>query len=66
MPGVPGVYGGAPTTALGMVSVHDHKREPRSFQLCPGSMARVPMRDASAYQDELPDEVTTVEEPTLF
>ncbi|MEJ8662177.1 hypothetical protein [Streptomyces sp. MS1.AVA.4] len=49
-----GIYAGAPTSALGMVSVHDHKRTPRSLMLCTGSMARVPAVDATAYQDVLP------------
>ncbi|MGW7363318.1 hypothetical protein ACWGI8_07800 [Streptomyces sp. NPDC054841] len=50
-----GIYAGAPTSALGIVSVHDHKRNRRALVLCEGSMTRVPAVDATAYQDELPD-----------
>ncbi|MFJ6636966.1 hypothetical protein ACIQMR_37410 [Streptomyces sp. NPDC091376] len=50
-----GVYAGAPTSAFGMVSVHDHKRTARALVLCEGGMRRVPASDASGYQDELPD-----------
>jgi hypothetical protein len=48
------VCAGVPTTALGMVSVHDHKVAPRSLVLCRGSMARVPAAGAAAYQETLP------------
>ncbi|MCP3822187.1 hypothetical protein NLX86_30085 [Streptomyces sp. A3M-1-3] len=60
-----GIYAGAPTSALGMVSVHDHKRNRRALVLCAGSMARVPAVDATAYQDELPETaaVAPVAEP---
>ncbi|MEV7416645.1 hypothetical protein [Streptomyces sp. NPDC089919] len=61
-----GVYGGAPTRAIGMVSVVDHKREPRSLQLCPGSMVHVRLRDAGAWQEELPDEEPAPAPPGLF
>ncbi|MFJ8589262.1 hypothetical protein ACIRD2_32020 [Streptomyces sp. NPDC093595] len=68
-----GVYAGAPTSVLGMVSVHDHKRTARSLVLCEGSMRRVPAVDATMYQEQLPDgqgakdaPAEGTEAPTLF
>ncbi|MER7764865.1 hypothetical protein [Streptomyces sp. NPDC097619] len=61
-----GVYAGAPTRATGMVSVVDHKRESRSLSLCPGSMTHVRLRDAGAWQEQLPDPAAAPPEPTLF
>lgn len=58
-----GTYGGAPTKALGMVSIVDHKREPRSLQLCPGSMVHVPLVSAVGWQEVLPEPDP---EPGLF
>ncbi|MGW1616523.1 hypothetical protein ACWCQZ_45235 [Streptomyces sp. NPDC002285] len=59
-----------PTRRTGMVSIHDHKREPRALVLCPGSMTHVPKADALAWQDQLPEDLpsatATVEAPTLF
>lgn len=46
-----GVYAGAPTSALGMVSLHDHKRTPRALMLCEGSMRRVPAAAATRFPD---------------
>lgn len=60
---------GTPTRRLGMLSVHDHKRTPRSLVLCPGSMTHVPAADAIAVQEELPEpalERAQVDTPTLF
>ncbi|MFC1408536.1 hypothetical protein ACEZCY_04485 [Streptacidiphilus sp. N1-12] len=59
-----GVYGGVPTTVLGMVAVRDHKTAPRSLSLCPGSMTRVRESGALAWQDELPTSLTAlIEQP---
>ncbi|MFE0683449.1 hypothetical protein ACFW17_21890 [Streptomyces sp. NPDC058961] len=48
-------YAAHPTQGLGMVAVFDHKRESRALVLCPGSMVRVPLAGALAWQDILPD-----------
>lgn len=62
-----GVYAGAPTSAYGMVSVHDHKRSRRALVLCEGSMTRVPAVDAAGHQEELPGtEEAGQADPTLF
>lgn len=57
-------YAGVPTRTLGMVSVHDHKRESRALVLCEGSMAHVPLADAVAWQDELPQSADQPVQPT--
>ncbi|SDM98166.1 hypothetical protein SAMN05444921_116114 [Streptomyces wuyuanensis] len=62
-----GVYAGAPTSAYGMVSVHDHKRSRRALVLCEGSMTRVPAVDEAGHQEELPGtEGAGQADPTLF
>ncbi|MBC3989700.1 hypothetical protein H8N00_12610 [Streptomyces sp. AC563] len=53
-PSCGGRYAAHPISALGMGAVHDHKVRPRDLVLCPGSMQRVPLRDATAWQDPLP------------
>lgn len=67
MPRVPcpacsGVYAGQPTSRIGMVSVHDHKREPRALVLCEGSMQHVPLASAVGWQEELPETPAPVAE----
>ncbi|MFE2305048.1 hypothetical protein [Streptomyces sp. NPDC059411] len=39
-----------PTKRIGFGAVHDHKREPRSLMLCPGSMEHVSYATARAWQ----------------
>lgn len=55
-----GVYGGVPTRAIGMVAVRDHKKAPRSFELCHGSMRRIPLNYAEAWQEELPADLVAL------
>lgn len=54
---------GIPTRRIGVVSVHDHKREPRSLVLCPGSMAHVQAPDALYVQEMFTEEEGDGEAP---
>lgn len=58
---------GIPTQRIGIVSVKDHKSEPRSLVLCPGSMQHVQAKDALYVQEvffegdgETPEEPVTI------
>jgi hypothetical protein len=44
-----------PTRRTGYGVVHDHKTDRRSLVLCPGSMRQMPLSEADAWQDALPD-----------
>lgn len=61
---------GTPTRRIGIVSVHDHKSEPRSLNLCPGSMQHVQAPGARYVQEmfteEEPDGDTPEEPITIF
>jgi hypothetical protein len=56
---------GIPTTGIGIVSVHDHKQEPRSLVLCPGSMQHVQAVDAAYVQEVFEEEGVEVEPGTV-
>lgn len=42
---------GIPTRGIGILSLHDHKKEPRALVLCPGSMQHVQAKDAVSVQE---------------
>jgi hypothetical protein len=44
---------GHPTKRIGVVSLADHKREPRALVLCPGSMHHMVLPDAPFVQEML-------------
>lgn len=59
---------GTPTKRIGVVSVNDHKVQPRSLTLCPGSMQHVQVDNAMYVQEMfIVDDDETPEEPaTIF
>lgn len=42
---------GIPTKGIGILSIHDHKRERRALVLCPGSMQHVQAAGAAFVQE---------------
>lgn len=52
---------GIPTRGIGILSLHDHKVEPRALVLCPGSMLHVPAKGAPYVQETFPESLP--EEP---
>lgn len=57
---------GVPTRRIGVVSVVDHKPEPRSLTLCPGSMQHVPVTGAPYLQEAIFEEQAEPKPITIF
>jgi hypothetical protein len=55
-PGCDRDVAGLSTKRIGYASLVDHKKERRALVLCPWSESQVPLRDARAFQEELPED----------
>jgi hypothetical protein len=55
-PGCERDIAGLPTRRIGYAALADHKVERRALVLCPWSESHVPLVDAVAWQEELPED----------
>lgn len=55
-PGCERDVAGRSTGRVGYAALADHKVERRALVLCPWSESHVPLSDARAFQDELPED----------
>jgi hypothetical protein len=55
-PGCKRDVAGLPTKRIGYASLADHKKERRALVLCGWSESHVPLKDARAWQEELPED----------
>jgi hypothetical protein len=58
-PGCERDVAGRATKRTGYAALVDHKRNRRDLVLCPWSESHVPVKDALAFQDELPQDQDT-------